>query len=71
MANTVLSKAQFSSETSQKKTEPSGDPKFNRARFSGSAGTSKTMHIARGKVPKPPGEHPHHRKSGKRTRRAR
>lgn len=67
MASSVLSQKQFP----QKRKDPSGDPKFNRVRFSGSAGGSKTMHIAKGAVPNPPGEHPHHRKAGKRTRRAR
>jgi hypothetical protein len=70
MASAVLSQSQFG-RVAPKKKDPSGDPKFNRVRFSGSAGGSKTMHIAKGAVPKPPGEHPHHRKAGKRTRRAR
>lgn len=69
MPNSVLSPTQFSGSPVSKK-DPSGDPKFNRVRFTGASG-SKTMHIASGHLPKPPGSHPHHRKSGKRTRRAR
>jgi hypothetical protein len=65
MESSVLSKAQFSTKT----TDPSGDPKFNRVRFSVKPTISKTMHIAGGHVPKPPTTHPHHRKIAKRPHR--
>ena len=68
-APSVLSTAQFGRGMAPKKTDPSGDPKFNKPKFTGGTG-SKTMHISKGHVPKPPGIHPHHRKAGKRSRRA-
>lgn len=66
----TLNKAQF---TQRKVTpkDPSGDVRWNKPRFSGNPGSSKTMHIAKGHVPKPPSSHPHHRKAGKRSHRAR
>lgn len=67
----VLSQAQFRKRAPDRPHDPSGDPRFNKIKFSGVPGKSKTMHIARGHVPHPPSEHPHHRKAGKRSRRAR
>lgn len=70
MSSDVLSPAQFSRGLPRHAKDPASDPKFSKPRFSGGTG-SKTMHIAHGHVPKPPGSHPHHRKAGRRTRRAR
>jgi hypothetical protein len=66
----VLSEGQFHG-TRQKRRDPTGDAKFSKIKFSGSPGDSKTMHIAGGKLPRAPEKHPHHRKAGRRTRRAR
>lgn len=68
-ATSVLSKKQFGG-SHQVTKDPSGDPKWNKTRFSGSPGASKTMHVAAGHLPKPPSVHPHHRKAGKRSHRA-
>jgi hypothetical protein len=68
-ATSVLSQKQFPGKRQLVK-DPSGDPQWNKVRFSGSAGASKTMHIAGGHLPKPPSVHPHHLKIGRRSHRA-
>ena len=69
-ATSVLSQGQFPGPR-QKKADPTGDERTTKVRFSGEPGNSKTMHIAGGHLPAAPGIHPHHRKAGKRPRRAR
>lgn len=64
----LLSSAQFA------RTSKNGDPGNQykgKPRFSGDPGDSKTMHIAKGRLPNAPGVHPHHRRAGRRVRRAR
>lgn len=76
MSSSVISQAQFGKRAPNRAKDPSGDPKFNKPRFGGHTignvpSRSRTMHIAKGHVPHAPETHPHHRKSGKRSRRAR